>query len=179
VRTTRLGGLILAGALTAGVLLVAVDPASAGGNGPVPDLKISKSKSGPFRKNDVYNSSGNGQAVTKTAPPGATRKFYLKVQNDGSDPVHDNIGLSAPPGFGCFQVRFYGEGFDSNTNVTSNFNSGFGQTIAPGKTRKWRIEITATNACVPGQSQGTVTTGEDNSGVPFDEDAVRTELKVV
>jgi hypothetical protein len=113
----RLGGLLLSGAMIASVLLAAAGPAGAGGIGPVPDLKISKSKSGPFRKNNVYNPNGNGQGVTKTAPPGGTRKFYLKVQNDGSDENFTSVFLEAAPGFGCFDVRYYGEGFNSNNNV--------------------------------------------------------------
>ncbi|MGH9024563.1 MAG: hypothetical protein ACRDWD_00355 [Acidimicrobiia bacterium] len=177
-RARPLVGLLLSGALIASLVFLAA-PVGAGGIGPVPDLKISKSTSGPFLRNNKYNTTAKHQTVKKTTSPGGTKRFYLKVENDSSDTIFTNVVLGAPPGFGCFKVRFFGEGFNAIDDFTSMFNSKFGQLYEPGQVRKFRVEMKARSNCGPGNVQGTVITGFELSGVPFDSDAVKVKLKVV
>src|SRR5262245_37116457 len=73
---------LAAALVTAGAVLMAT-PASAGGAG-VPDVKVAKAKSGPYKGNNSYNNTGEGQTVKKRAKPGAVKQFFIKMENDGS-----------------------------------------------------------------------------------------------
>jgi hypothetical protein len=113
-----------------------------------PDALVKLSGETEYLGNNVYNATGSSQTKDASAPPGETRSFNLRFQNDA--PVTDSFqiqGTGDQPGFG---VRY----FARTTDVTAAIVSGtYSMTNVPaGGSRQLRVEVTVE----PGAPSGTV-----------------------
>jgi hypothetical protein len=105
-----------------------------------PDAIIARVRSGLYRGNDVYNTSGLGQTQRTDVKPGRTATFYVRVQNDGTSP--DTFTLEGISGKRQgFIVHF----FHGTTNITSSVSAGSFSTgpIASLEAARFRITVKA------------------------------------
>jgi hypothetical protein len=111
------------------------------GSNPVtvrPDGQISAARAGPFRGDDVYNLNGWKQTARTGLIPGATARFFVRLENDSASP--DHFFLSAPRGPKRFKIRFFRRGVD----ITQGIRRGtYWIPVAPGTTKRIHIWITA------------------------------------
>jgi hypothetical protein len=115
----------------------------------LPDALISKAAQGGYRGNDVYNLTGNGQRRSAKAAPGATRRFHVRMQNDGDS--QDRLRLKGCKSTPRFRVRYSSGG----ENVTAAVTGGTFSTapLAPGALRSVRVDIRVRAAAQPGDER--------------------------
>jgi hypothetical protein len=106
-----------------------------GGNNPPhfrPDAIIGKTATTGFVGNNIYNTTGNKQTRTKTIAPGATKKFFIHVQNDSN--ATDSFFLVGGGTGGGFTIDYASGGKSVRGKVVSGeywftLSSGQEQTI--------------------------------------------------
>jgi hypothetical protein len=139
-----------------------------------PDGLVSTRSSAGYVGDDIYNTTGAGQAKTLAAPRGTTRVFYVRVYNDGT--VRNAItlrGSASPP---RSTVRY----FRGSTNVTAAMRSAAGLTfqLQPDEFRQVRVETTVGPRAAIGSLKPAAITGTwagDGTRI----DRVRTVVEVV
>lgn len=115
-----------------------------------PDARVRGGTSGPFVGNDVYNASGNGQAVSRRGSPGTVLVYQLSLQNDAPT-EGDRFIVSAngalPAGF---TVRY----LKGTTDVTADVTAGTYRTprLRPGGPFRLTVEITVLASAAPGST---------------------------
>jgi hypothetical protein len=102
-----------------------------------PDALISTRWIGGYIGNDIYNTTAVRQTKTLTARRTETRRFYVKISNDGT--VRNTFavkGSAARPGS---VVKYY----DGSTNITAAMRStaGWKLTLRPGGSRRVTVQI--------------------------------------
>ena len=139
-----------------------------------PDGLISTSASTSYVGNNVYNTTGAGQAKTVSARRTVTRTFYARVYNDGN--VSNAIAIRGSAALAGSTVRYY----SGSTNVTTAMRSASGWRVAlnPGAYKVVTVKITiARTASFGSYKSATVTsswTGDDTRS-----DAVKAVVKVI
>jgi alpha-tubulin suppressor-like RCC1 family protein len=103
-----------------------------------PDALISKSSSGPFAGNNVYNAKGANQAKSLSVNPGKTVKFFAKVEND-SKAKDSFFLLGTGPGKG-FSVGYTIGGKNVKTGVVAGT---YWLTLAPGASKTVVVSVSA------------------------------------
>ncbi len=90
-----------------------------------PDARIRTGTSGPVKGNDLYNSTGSNQSVTKNQKRGTTAVFTLPIQNDGdADDSYTVKGIGGTSG--KFTIDYYA----GSTKITSKVKSSAGYSIS-------------------------------------------------
>jgi alpha-tubulin suppressor-like RCC1 family protein len=103
-----------------------------------PDGQISAARAGPFRGDDVYNLNGWKQTLRMNLIPGATARFFVRLENDGASP--DHFFLSAPRGPRRFKIQFLRRGVE----ITQEIRRGtYWIAVGSGMTKGIHIRITA------------------------------------
>jgi hypothetical protein len=102
-----------------------------------PDATIARFRSGLYRGNDVYNTSGSGQTQRTDVKPGRTATFYVRVQNDGTS--SDTFTLEGANGKRSGFIVHY---FHGTTNITSSVWAGSFSTGAIASSEAARLRIT-------------------------------------
>ena len=112
-----------------------------------PDARIKRAGSNQ-RGNDVYNTTGQGQAVTMTTFPGH-RRVYLTIQNDGdaADTFSLDVTGTSPAGYVLHYFRNR-----SQHELTAEIEAGtfVTPTLAPGQVYRIRVRIETTTDAVHG-----------------------------
>ena len=116
-----------------------------------PDAHIATAASGPFAGNDRY-AAGVTSAQTKSASVarGATRIFYVRLQNDRA--TVDSLKVKGvTSGAGGYTVAYR----RGATNITSQVQAGTYtiSNLAPGASVVLQVRITATNASQRGTAR--------------------------
>jgi hypothetical protein len=106
-----------------------------------PDGRIRLGAAGAFAGDDVYNTTGAGQAKQGSARVGRSVTFGVSVQNDGAT---DTFRVRAPGSTSAFAVRYRAGGVD----VTPRVVAGTYETPALG--RGGTVLLTATVTVRPG-----------------------------
>jgi hypothetical protein len=103
-----------------------------------PDATIARFRSGLYRGNDAYNTSGSGQTQRTDVKPGRTATFYVRVQNDGTSA--DTFTLEGTNGKRKHFIVHY---FHGTTNITSSVLAGSFSTgpIASSEAARLRITV--------------------------------------
>lgn len=134
----------------------------------------SVSKGALFRGDNIYNTSGRRQTVSKSVTTGIhARTFTVMAQNDGT--VADRFRLTGPGRKPGFTVKY----FDQATNISALVKGpGFvTPLLAPGATYAITVTIKTTAAAVSGSrfKAKVMTTASQN---PASMDAVRARVIV-
>jgi hypothetical protein len=103
-----------------------------------PDALISKSASGGFAGNNIYNKTGKNQTRTQTMNPGGTRHFHVQLQNDAS--VSDSFFVVGSHSGHGFTVGYATGGNSIKADVVSG---EYWFTLAPGGEKTIVITVTA------------------------------------
>jgi hypothetical protein len=117
-----------------------------------PDGRIRRAGETSFVGNDVYNTNGVGQTRVAQAPPGTSRTFQIRAQNDG-DGV-DRITVDGCGSSRGFRVRYL-RGASGTTNITSAVVAGtftFPE-VTTGESKALRLEVTVTTKSTPGATK--------------------------
>lgn len=127
-----------------------------------PDARIGTSAAGPFVGNNVYSSSGSGQAKAITVQRGHSGTVYVDLQNDGLTP--DTLKVTGPGGSNGFSLTY----FHGATNVTSQVLAGTFSTgsLAPQAHLTLRVAV---HVAAGSASSGTfLISARSQPGVPVD-----------
>ena len=122
-----------------------------------PDGQIRLSSDATFVGNNVYNSTGSGQARSVTSARGGTRSFVARVQNDGTGTDGFTFrGCAAAAGF---TVRYFA-GATGTTEITSAVQAGTYAVsgVVVGGTRAVRLEVTTGGSTASGTVQSCLVT---------------------
>ena len=113
-----------------------------------PDALISPRNERNYIGEDVYNSTAAKQTASTFAFRGSTKKFFVRVDNDGEGRELFRVsGGNNPRGY---SVRY----FDGVTDVTPSVTSGqFEFNLDPGGSKSIRVEIKVRRSAVSGSSQ--------------------------
>ena len=139
-----------------------------------PDGLISTSASTGYVGNNVYNTTGAGQARTVSARRTVTRTFYARVYNDGN--VSNAIAIKGSAALAGSTVRYY----SGSTNVTTAMRSasGWRVTLNRGAYKVVTVKITIPRtASVGSYKSATVTSNWTGDGTRSD--AVKAIVKVI
>jgi hypothetical protein len=127
-----------------------------------PDARIGTSAAGPFTGNNVYSSTGAGEAKTISVHRGHSGTLYVDIQNDGL--TADSFKVSGPGAANGFTPSY----FHGATNVTSQVVAGTYSTgsLAAGSrlTLKVVIKVKAGSAA----TRTLVIAAHGQAGVPTD-----------
>jgi len=129
---------------------LAVGPvAQAGGSEPLADARIRRS-GGPLYGNNIYNDTGDNQAVHLKVYAGEKRIVYISIQNDGDAAGEFVLGLgpySVAPGhhFRLFVGR-------TDQDITNDVVDAIYHTpaLSPGETFLIRVRVWVTDETAPG-----------------------------
>jgi hypothetical protein len=115
----------------------------------LPDALVSKAATRGFRGNDVYNLTGAGQRRSAKAAPNRTRRFHVRLQNDGDS--QDRLRLKGCKSTPRFRARYSSGGED----VTAPVRNGKFTTapLAPGAVTSVRVDIRVRAAALPGDER--------------------------
>jgi len=145
------------------------------GGGPViADVEIAPRDSKPYIGNDIYNTTGVDQTITKNAKRGQTKRFITDVNSDGaSGPVWflgNGSGRNS-----CFRVRYeFG-----TTNLTQRIvrgGRGHLDTSLPPGSSKLAIEVKVRNCALSGFSHDATLDLGPSDGIPFDRVVARVNV---
>lgn len=121
-------------AVAAALVTTAAAPSSAQsegeGEGPLPeqpDLTISKNGR-TYIGDDVYNTTGAGQTMSRNAARGTTVRFFVEFEQDGDDNVVGADTVRGCAGNNNFGVRYFGvspggPAIDLTSLITAGFNN--------------------------------------------------------
>jgi uncharacterized membrane protein len=100
--------------------------------------------SGSFNGDNIYNSDGAGQAVSKSAVKGKTVTFQIKIQNDGSNA--DKFKVSAAGTASGYTITYK----KGTSNITAAVVAGTYQTpmLATTATIKLIVKVKITKQAV-------------------------------
>jgi hypothetical protein len=143
-------------------------PAPAGPTGPViADLEIKRSPDHSYIGNDIYNTTGVDQTITKRASPGDTKQFRARIRNDGSPGTNTFLGNGSAKG-SCFRVRYIPAGFGDLTRIVVRGGMGFLDAPAPPSGNPTVIEVKVRNCALSGSSHDATLDFGPSQGIPFD-----------
>jgi hypothetical protein len=109
-----------------------------------PDGQIRVGTSGSFNGDNIYNSDGSSQAVSKSAVKGKTVTFQVKIQNDGSNA--DKFKVSAAGTASGYTITYK----KGTSNITAAVVAGTYQTpmLATTATIKLIVKVKITKQAV-------------------------------
>jgi subtilisin family serine protease len=130
--------------------------------GPQPDGRIRVGTSGAFIGNDVYNTTGTSQSVSRSAPRGTTITFSLSIQNDGVDDDHYDVQGAGSSTH--YTVKY----FDGVADVTSQVVAGTFLTppMTEGSTHVLTVKVKVKSTAPAGSKVGrlvTITSNDDGT----------------
>ncbi len=105
-----------------------------------PDLRISADGT-TYIGNDIYNSDGTGQTVSKEIYYGQSATYYIYIQNDNNQ-IKLPYVLHAPASDSEFDYTYYDQ---SNHDITSQITSSAGYktpSLSPGESYRIRLVVT-------------------------------------
>ncbi len=105
-----------------------------------PDGLIGKTATSGFVGNNVYNKTGKNQTRSKTFRPGATKRYYIHVQNDSN--ATDSFFLVGGSSGGGFSVRYSSGGNNIKPGVVSG---EYWFTLAPSGEKTIVMTVRAKN----------------------------------
>jgi hypothetical protein len=130
--------------------------------GPQPDGRIRVGTSGSFIGNNIYNTTGSSQSVTRSAPRGTTITFNVSIQNDGVDDDHYDVQGAGSSTH--YTVKY----FDGVADVTSQVVAGTFLTppMTAGSTHVLTVKVKVKSTAPAGSKVGrlvTITSNDDGT----------------
>ena len=110
-----------------------------------PDALISKSATGGFVGNGIYNKTGNSQTRTKAIARGTSKRFFIKVQNDSN--ATDSFFVFGNNTGSGFMIGYSLAGKNIKPGVVSGT---YWLTLAPGQAKTIVMTIKADNGLSAG-----------------------------
>jgi hypothetical protein len=104
-----------------------------------PDERIRRGVTGAYTADDVYNTTGAGQARTASVGALGSATFYALVQNDGTVP--DTFRLRGGASTSRFAVRYFVAGVDRTGAITAGTYAT--SILTPGASVVVRVVVTA------------------------------------
>ena len=101
---------------------------------------IGKTATSGFVGNNVYNKTGKNQTRTKTFQPGATKRYYIHVQNDSN--ATDSFFLLGGSSGGGFSINYSSGGNNIKPGVVSG---EYWLTLAPSAEKTIVMTVKANN----------------------------------
>jgi uncharacterized membrane protein len=143
-----------------------------GAGGLQPDALIKLSSSANYIGDDIYNTTGASQSLTKMVA-GKAKTFNVKIQNDGSTP--DSMSVLGCRTSGGFAISYIHEG----TNVTSQVVAGTFTTgsLAVGADDVISLKMRPKNSVTSGKKKACLVT-VTSDGDPSKKDAVKATARV-
>ncbi len=121
---------------------------------PRPDGVIQRAPTGPVRGDDVYNTTGTGQAAGGTAAASTPRRYRITVQNDAPFPEVLRVRGTAPDT--AFRVQYRVAGVEVTAAVTAG--TFLTPALEPGASLIVKAVVTPRSGSRVGSAlQGTVT----------------------
>jgi glycerophosphoryl diester phosphodiesterase len=140
-----------------------------------PDALLSRLATEGFVGDDVYNTKATGQSLRTTARRKATRTFYVRISNDGTEPATYAVTGSAPRPRS--RVRYWSpQGVDVTAAVRSA--GGWSTSLQPGGSTTMRVTITVLRRAAFRTVKSAAVTTWWRGQVPHG-DTVRAEARVV
>jgi hypothetical protein len=107
-----------------------------------PDGSISNKAASGYAGNDIYAKAGSKQTKRARAPRGASRTFFVRVQNDGD--ARDTLRVRGCVDSAGFRVRYL-QGATGTKAITGKVVAGtYGTRLAPGKRAVLRAVVRVT-----------------------------------
>lgn len=137
-----------------------------------PDGIIGKTATAGFVGNNIYNKTGKNQTRTKTISPGATKKFYIHVQNDSN--VTDSFFVLGGATGGGFTINYSSGGKNIKPGVVAG---EYWFTLAPSQEKVIVMTVHADNG-LPAGAKRKLKTIIRSAGDSSKVDVVRAVVKV-
>ncbi len=132
-----------------------------------PDMLIGQG--GTWLGGDIYNTTGVGQTLSVTTPPGVMTPFSLRVRNNGK--VVDNIKITGPAGNATWQVHYFNAP-SGGTDITSQVTgTGWIAKIVVSAAVDFRVEVTPAASC-PANASYALSVRGTSQGNPSKSDVV-------
>jgi plastocyanin len=138
-----------------------------------PDALVKGPANSSYKGDGIYNTF-TGQTTLARVAKGNSAKFYVKVQNDGTD--SDTFAIKGKHGNTDFSIRY----FHGATNITNNVVAGAKQTPSLPVGTSWimRVVIAPKRAARVGDVIADVVSALSNND-PLKKDAAQLKAKVV
>jgi plastocyanin len=138
-----------------------------------PDVLVKGPANSSYKGDGIYNTL-TGQTTLAKVAKGKSAKFYVKVQNDGTD--SDNFAIKGKHGNTDFSIRY----FHGTTNITNNVVAGAQQTPSRAVGTSWimRVVIAPKRVARVGDVIADVVSAFSNHD-PLKKDSVQLKAKVV
>ena len=144
-------------------LTILDDDQGGGGTGAQPDLLISKNADGPYSGDGTYETTGGQQAIGYTVLPTRSKKFFVRVTNDGS--TTETIRLLATQTGKQLSVTYT----NGSQNVTALLTSGNAQVVlAPDQFALIRVSMVVLRRAAAGSVKSVTLTATSSDGSMVD-----------